>query len=184
MDIFIVLLVLFFVWKIKFVSINEEYLYSNYFLTKEVCVQVLSDMNARKRFELQREEIDLDNETTTAYNSMEVPFKEEGGVKIVHVKVNGVGGDMIFDKGCSGTLLSLSEVRYLASKGLLLQEDILGTTHSQIADGSIVENMVVNLRKVSIITNDGGTIDCYNVKATVSNNINAPLLQCIHILYK
>ena len=120
--------------------------------------------------------IDLDNETTTAYNSMEVPFKEERGVKIVHVKVNGVGWDMIFDTGCSGTLLSLSEARYLASKGLLLQEDILGTTHSQIADGSIVENMVVNLRKVSIITNDGGTIDCYNVKATVSNNINAPLL--------
>ena len=120
--------------------------------------------------------IDFDNETTTAYNSMEVPFKEEGGVKIVHVKVNGVGWDMIFDTGCSGTLLSLSEARYLASKGLLIQEDILGTTHSQIADGSIVENMVVNLRKVSIITNDGGTIDCYNVKATVSNNINAPLL--------
>ena len=58
----------------------------------------------------------------------------------------------------------------------MIEEDVLGTTHSQIADGSIVENMVVNLRQVSIITNDGSTIDCYNVKATVSNNINAPLL--------
>lgn len=36
--------------------INEEYQYSNYFLTREVCLQVLSDMNARKRFELQSEE--------------------------------------------------------------------------------------------------------------------------------
>ena len=41
--------------------INEEYQYSNYFLTREVCLQVLSDMNARKRFELQSEE----NETET-----------------------------------------------------------------------------------------------------------------------
>ena len=120
--------------------------------------------------------IDLDDTTTTSYSSIEVPFKEEGGVKYVHVKVNGVGWDMIFDTGCSGTLLSLSEARYLAAKGLLLEQDVLGKAQSQIADGSIVENMVVNIRQVSIITNDGSSIDCYNVKATVSNNINAPLL--------
>lgn len=36
--------------------INEEYQYNNYFLTKEACIQVLSDMNARKRYELQWEE--------------------------------------------------------------------------------------------------------------------------------
>ena len=40
--------------------INEEYEYSNYYLTREVCVQVLNDMNARQRFELQREENDTD----------------------------------------------------------------------------------------------------------------------------
>ena len=40
--------------------INEEYEYNNYFLTKEVCIQILSDMNAKKRFELQREENDTD----------------------------------------------------------------------------------------------------------------------------
>ena len=120
---------------------------------------------------------DLYSEVTiSSQTSVEVPFKEEGGVKYVHVKVNGVGWDMIFDTGCSGTLLSLSEARYLAAKGLLVEQDVLGTTHSQIADGSIVENMVVNLRIVSIITDDGSSIDCHNVKATVSNNINAPLL--------
>lgn len=36
--------------------INEEYQYSNYFLTKEICVQVLSDMHAKKRIQLMREE--------------------------------------------------------------------------------------------------------------------------------
>ena len=40
--------------------ITEEYEYSNYYLTREICIQVLNDMNARKRYELQREENDTD----------------------------------------------------------------------------------------------------------------------------
>ena len=36
--------------------INEEYQYNNYFLTKEACIQILGDMNAGKRYELQWEE--------------------------------------------------------------------------------------------------------------------------------
>ncbi len=42
--------------------INDEYQYSNYFLTREVCIQVLGDMNARKRFELQAEENDTETD--------------------------------------------------------------------------------------------------------------------------
>ena len=41
-------------------AINEEYQYNNYFLTREACIQVLSDMNARKRFELLREDDETD----------------------------------------------------------------------------------------------------------------------------
>lgn len=40
--------------------ISQEYEYSNYYLTREVCIQVLSDMNAKKRYELLREEGDTD----------------------------------------------------------------------------------------------------------------------------
>lgn len=137
-----------------------------------LCFFLLSSCEGRKKHSVYiNVDADISNGELT-----EVPYKEVGGVKFVHVKVNGVGWDMIFDTGCSGTLLSLSEARYLAEKGLLVEEDILGTSHSQIADGRIVENMVVNLRKVSIVANGGATIDCYNVSATVSNNIDAPLL--------
>lgn len=137
-----------------------------------LCFFLLSACGGKKK---QASYIDLDADIVSS-ELTEVPYRETGGVKFVHVKVNGVGWDMIFDTGCSGTLLSLSEARYLVEKGLLVEDDILGFAHSQIADGSIVENMVVNLRKVSIIANDGETIDCYNVRATVSNNIEAPLL--------
>ena len=37
-------------------NINEEYQYSNYFLTREVCVQVLNDMYIKKHFQLKQEE--------------------------------------------------------------------------------------------------------------------------------
>ena len=39
-------------------KISEEYEYNNYFLSREVCIQVLSDWNADKRIWLQREEFE------------------------------------------------------------------------------------------------------------------------------
>lgn len=101
-----------------------------------------------------------------------VPYHEENGVKLVNVKVNGVGLEMIFDTGCSEALISIAEAEYLYKKGLLTEDDFLGTTKTQIADGSIVEDMVINLREV--VLND--EVSCPNVTATVSSNVNAPLL--------
>ena len=101
-----------------------------------------------------------------------VPFRNENGVKYVKVSVNGIGLEMIFDTGCSGALISVAEANYLYNKGKLTQDDILGSSQSKIADGSVVENTVVNLKEVVI--ND--QISCPNVKATVSNSIDAPLL--------
>lgn len=47
--------------------ISEEYEYNNYFLTREACIQVLSDRNARKRFELKWEEQE------TEFDMLETP---------------------------------------------------------------------------------------------------------------
>lgn len=47
--------------------INEEYQYNNYFLSREACIQILGDMNARKRISLQWEE----NETE--FDMLETP---------------------------------------------------------------------------------------------------------------
>lgn len=101
-----------------------------------------------------------------------VPFTEQGGVKFVNVTVNGVGLKMIFDTGCSTSLISVAEANYLWQKGYLTKEDFIGVAKTQIADGSIVENMVINLKEVLI----DGKIRCTNVTATVSANNNAPLL--------
>ncbi|WP_308769191.1 retropepsin-like aspartic protease [uncultured Bacteroides sp.] len=117
-------------------------------------------------------EISADYDQMTDAEIVSIPFSERDGVKYVNVSVNGFGFEMIFDTGCSGTLISVAEANYLYQKGYLVQDDIIGVAKSQIADGSIVENMVVNLKEIVL----DGKIRCTDVTATVSANNNAPLL--------
>ncbi len=101
-----------------------------------------------------------------------VPFTEVGGVKSIAVKVNGIGVNMLFDTGCSSTLISIAEANYLYQKGLLENEDILGNVQAIIADGSVVNNALINLKELII----ADKIICRNVRATVTENASAPLL--------
>lgn len=119
------------------------------------------------------EEVEESRESSVNETEVSVPFEIKSGVKYIPVKINGGPTfDMIFDTGCSGTLISIKEAQYLVQAGLLSQEDYRGNAYSSIADGSIVENMVFNLKELII----GGKIQCTDVKATVSKNIQAPLL--------
>lgn len=117
-------------------------------------------------------EDDISEAAITGQNIVSIPFRECGGVKYIAVTINGLECDMIFDTGCSSTLISVAEANYLYQKGRLSENDIIGFGESQIADGSIVENMIINLTEVVV----GGKIVCNNVRAVVSNNSQAPLL--------
>lgn len=101
-----------------------------------------------------------------------VPFTESNGVKwIQDVEINGIYFDMIFDTGSSTTSISLAEATYLLKRKKLVEEDFQGKNRLSLADGSIVEGMVVNLKKVCI----GGL--CFdNVGATVMQNMESPLI--------
>lgn len=110
---------------------------------------------------------------TVGSETISIPYIEKNGVKYIAVKINGGPTfDMIVDTGCSGVLISIKEAQYLAQSGLLAEEDYRGNALSSIADGSIVENMVFNIKEMII----GGKIVCSNVDVTVSNNISAPML--------
>lgn len=137
-------------------------------------VIVIMSCGSEKRKPVYVDLDDISEESLYAQSGDEiiVPFRNDNGVKYVSVKVNDIGFEMIFDTGCSGALISVAEANYLYQKGKLTNDDFLGMAKSQIADGSVVEDMVVNLKEVVI--ND--QILCPNVKATVSSNINAPLL--------
>lgn len=101
-----------------------------------------------------------------------VPFNDYGGVRTIQVKINDCSEfPMIFDTGCSGMTLSVAEVYVLAKQGCITADDIEGYGYSTIADGSIVQNMIINVKQIQI-----GDLICHDIKASVSNNENAPLL--------
>ena len=112
-------------------------------------------------------------DTHTA-NSFTLPYEEIGGVKIIPVKVNGITMSMIYDTGCSGVHLSLNEVQTLYKNGRFDSYDIIGQSESSIADGSIVNNGLINIKKLEIGGEDGLVLE--NVEASVSLNQVAPVL--------
>ena len=78
---------------------------------------------------VQRETDDL--EYSVFNNEVRVPYKEIGGVKMLKCLINGtILADMILDSGCSGTLVSIEEARYLAAKGALTENDYRGSTET------------------------------------------------------
>ncbi len=109
----------------------------------------------------------------SSVSEVDIPFEEKDGIKTIKVELNGVMTvDMILDSGCSTTLISIAEANYLYNKGVLTQSDFLGESRAKIANGSIVSNMVFNLREIII----GGKISCRNVEVMVSPNAQSGLL--------
>ena len=100
-----------------------------------------------------------------------VKMRKESGVYHVPCKINGTEMEFIFDTGASNITMSLTEASFLLKQGKLTEEDFIGTQQYQIADGSIHEGAVVVLRKVVI-----GNWELTNVKASIVDNMNAPLL--------
>lgn len=103
-----------------------------------------------------------------------IPYEEFGGVKVIPVKLNGITMNMIYDTGCSGINLSLNELQTLFKNGKLDQNDILGSSYSRIADGSIVEDGTINIKRIEIGDEDGLVLE--NVQASVALNQRAPIL--------
>jgi aspartyl protease family protein len=112
---------------------------------------------------------DTSSDITTASNI--IKMRERQGVYTVPVEVNGVAMEFIFDTGASDIVLSSAEAMFLYRNGKLSIDDIHGTRRYQIADGTIAEGTLINLRTVKI-----GNKVLENVEASVVKNLEAPLL--------
>lgn len=100
-----------------------------------------------------------------------IRIRKKGGVYFVPIQINGVDMEFIFDTGASDIVMSSVEAAFLVKQGKLTEQDIIGQASYQIADGSISTGTVINLKTVKI-----GNKTLYNVKASIVENINAPLL--------
>lgn len=95
----------------------------------------------------------------------------QNGVRFVWIEINGIRLCFIFDTGASSICISPAEATVLYRQGTLTKEDILDVEYFQDATGKISEGTTINLREVKI-----GNMILENVKATVVDNVNAPLL--------
>ncbi|MBO4721626.1 MAG: retroviral-like aspartic protease family protein [Muribaculaceae bacterium] len=100
-----------------------------------------------------------------------IHMEKEGGVYKVPCKVNGLKMKFIFDTGAATVCMSSSYAEMMLENGYLEKTDIKGVSQSTIADGSVIDNVVINLREIEIA---GLTIE--NVTAIVVPTQNAPLL--------
>ncbi|MBQ3325323.1 MAG: retroviral-like aspartic protease family protein [Muribaculaceae bacterium] len=100
-----------------------------------------------------------------------IHMEKESGVYKVPCTVNGLKMKFIFDTGAAKVCISSAYAEMMLENGYLDKSDIKGTSKSTIADGRVIDNVVINLRKVEIA---GLTIE--NVPAVVVPTQNAPLL--------
>lgn len=100
-----------------------------------------------------------------------IQMEDVNGVYRISCSVNGAKMKMIFDTGASTVSLSETMASFLYDNGYISTEDILGTSKSQTADGSIHDNVVINIKDIEI-----SGLHIKNVQATVISSQNAPLL--------
>ena len=105
------------------------------------------------------------------YSQVTIQMEKQGNVFYIPGKVNGLNLKFVFDTGASEVCISLSEAIFMIKNGYLSENDIVGSSYSQIANGEIVENTNIILREVEV-----GGIKLQNVSASVSHTLQAPLL--------
>lgn len=93
------------------------------------------------------------------------------GIYTIPCEVNGLKLNFIFDTGAADVHLSLIEAAFMYKNGYITDEDFIGTGKYSMADGSISENSMVNLKTIKI----GNTV-IHNVTACISSKITASLL--------
>lgn len=102
--------------------------------------------------------------------SIDLTFKN--GVYSLPVKLNNtLSLDFILDPGASDVSISPDVFLVLYKSGTIKESDFIGEEKYQFADGSTSKSSVFNLSKLLI-----GDIELTNVRASISSNINSPLL--------
>ena len=94
------------------------------------------------------------------------------GVYHLPVNLNKVMSlDFILDLGASDVSITPDVFLVLYRAGTIDEPDFIGTETYKFADGSTAKSSVFNLKNIKI-----GDIELKNVRASISNNINSPLL--------
>jgi len=111
------------------------------------------------------------SEDTYINQTEEIPFTMHGTTYKVKCNINGLPLFFIFDTGASDISISNVEASFMLKNGYIKPQDITGKQNYMTASGEIIEGTVINIREVSL-----GNLSLKDVRASVQNNQNAPLL--------
>jgi clan AA aspartic protease (TIGR02281 family) len=99
-------------------------------------------------------------------------IKDVSGLYYIPVTVNNVLRiSFILDSGASDISISPDVALTLMRTGTIEQADYIGTNTYSFADGSTAESDVFNIKEINI-----GGVSVQNVRASISNNLDAPML--------
>lgn len=98
-------------------------------------------------------------------------MKKENGVYKVPVTVNGTSMQFILDTGASLISISSTEAEFMMKQGTITDDDIVGQSRFQDANGDISPGSIIRLKSVQI-----GDRILENVHASVVSGAKAPLL--------
>lgn len=145
-----------------------------YILLLSSCLLIFSDctrQRRRNRFDNSRDAQNSTSERRVRGEKSIIKMKQQNGVYYVPCKINDAEMQFIFDTGASDITMSLTEALFLYKQGKLSNDNFVGTQQYQIADGSVSEGAIINLRSVTI-----GNRTLHNVQASIVHNLGAPLL--------
>lgn len=100
-----------------------------------------------------------------------VKMQEVDGVYEIPVSIDGIPMIFIFDTGAGDISISALEASFLYKQGRLTDSDFVGNSDFVDANGNISQGAIINLSTVTI-----GNKTLHNVRASVVNNLKAPLL--------
>jgi len=118
----------------------------------------------------------------------ELPFetKYDGGSPVVTIVLNGESlSGVVWDTGATMTQISQLEFVKLIKSGKIDQKaDFVGYMPFTIADGSVVNEPVYNIKEVSLNCKNGQVLTCYNIEVCVTENLFADMLLGQNVMQK
>ncbi len=138
------------------------------YLTYMICLHRLSKLQLQID-ELNKHDPSVSSNSITGVIRM---IKSEGGTYEVPVTINGVLKiSFILDSGASDVSISPDVALTLIKTGTVKESDFIGTQSYSFADGSHATSKVFIIHEIKI-----GNKIITNVKASISNSIDAPML--------
>ncbi len=161
---------------------NEGYLYRFAIIRNQVGEGIMeSVLLKKKKIDINDDENTGGNNITNETPSNVVPIqKKSSGVYEIPVVINGVLKiSFVFDSGAADVSISPDVAMTLVKTGTVTSADFVGTQKYIFADGSTATSKVFIIKNLKV-----GNKTVYNVRASISSSIDAPMLLGQSVLQK